>query len=105
VIVGGAADTARQESSHGFTRGGFPGLHVLCPLSLPGGHDAALRCLPQHPAAGKVHPKCDMFLEEKRVTLSGVRYWDLKQGRARLVQVASKGTTVELESLGEDRCR
>jgi hypothetical protein len=52
-----------------------------------------------------MHPKCDMFLEEKRVTLSGVRYWDLKQGRARLVQVASKGTTVELESLGEDRCR
>lgn len=38
------------------------------------------------------------------MTLSSVRYWDRQQRRARFSQVARKRTTVEMESLGEDRC-
>ena len=62
-------------------------------------------CLPQHPAAWKLYLSCNIFAEEKCVTLSSVRYWDRKQRCARLFQVARKRTTVEMESPGEDRCR
>jgi hypothetical protein len=55
----------------GFTQGGFPGLPVLRPLFLPGGHDTALPCLPQHPAAGKLYPNYNIVFEEKHVTFSG----------------------------------
>ena len=97
--------TIRTDSSHGFTQGGFLGLPVLCPTLLPGGHDAALCCLPQHPAAWDLYLSGNIFVEEKRVILSSVGYWDRKQRCARLFQVARKRTTVEMESPGEDRCR
>ncbi len=97
--------TFRSDSSHRFTQGGFLGLPVLCPALFPGGHDAASRRLPQHPAAWDLYLSGKIFVEEKRIILSNVRYWDRKQRNARLFQVARKRTTVEMESPGKDRHR
>jgi len=77
----------RPDSSHGFAQGGFLGLRVLHPLFLPGSHDAALRCLPQHLAARKLYLSCNILPEKKCVALSGVKYWDRKQRYARLPEI------------------
>jgi hypothetical protein len=89
--------TICADSSHGFPQGDFFGLPVLNPLFLPGGHDAALRCIPQHLAAGKLYPSCNIILEKRCVTLSSIGYWDRKQRRARLPEITRKSTGVQIE--------
>ncbi len=83
-------------------QGGFLGLPVLCPLLLPGGLNTALALRTQHPAAWKLCLGCNISLEEKCVTPSGVRVPNGKQRCARLLQVARKRTTIEAESPRED---
>jgi len=78
-------------------------LPAVCPILLPGCHNAALCCLPQHPAAWDLYLGGNIIVEEKRVILSNVRYWNRKQRCARFFQVARKRTTVEMKSPGEDR--
>ena len=43
------------------------------------GLDAALCLLSQHPATWKLYSGCNIFVKEKRVPLTKVRYWDRKQ--------------------------
>src|SRR6266446_3429521 len=64
-----------------------------------------LGLLAQYSLARKLYPGSNILGEEECVTPSSSRYWDRKQRCARLFQVAREGTTVEMESPGENRCR
>src|SRR5947208_17138995 len=95
--------TIRPDPSDRPTQCGLLDLPVLRPFLLPCGHDAALRRLPQHPAAWDLYLSGKTFVEEEREVLPCVRYWDRQQWNARLFQVASKRTTMLMESPGQDR--
>jgi hypothetical protein len=58
-------------------------------------HHRASGC---RPVFFEISPGWQDFVEEKRVILSNVRYWNRKQRCARFFQVARKRTTVEMES-------
>lgn len=70
--------TIRPDPSDRSTQCGLLGLPVLRPFLLPGGHDAALRRLPQHPAVWDLYLSGKIVVEEIRVILSSVEYWDRK---------------------------
>jgi hypothetical protein len=59
----------QTDSSQWFTQGGFLGLPVLYPALLPGGHDAALCCVPQHPATWDPNLRCNIFAEVRSTTM------------------------------------